>query len=140
MKVIDLELERESGREPIKGIEFEVTMSPYFFPEAIKADYSEESGCLKISLIYIDTEPAVETPTDNDLISLGLGKHSKKLIYVSLKADKYQVDRVKMRILSEVPAVLDRIRIDRPLMQKHYEVVERALKENSDQIAEVVTA
>ena len=44
MKAIRLEAERPSEKKLIKGVEFRVALSPFFFPERVECFYNQETG------------------------------------------------------------------------------------------------
>ncbi len=60
MKAIRLEAKRSSEKKLIKGVEFRVALSPYFFPERVECSYNEETGCFVIDFKYLDDEPGMD--------------------------------------------------------------------------------
>ena len=135
MRII-VEAERPSRKMVMKGIEFSVALSPYFFPEYLECSYDESSGCLVIDLKYLDIEPQKETPEfDNQFISLYVGRFTGRLLSLMVKVDRNEVDKVHRVFAETIHEALNLVRGGNDDLEESYSEIEKALRDHKDDIA-----
>ena len=82
-------LEKKSSRTlKVDGIDLQVQLSPYDSPTAIVGQYDNESGTVWISFQYADDEHAASKVSKIDDIEFLEGRHSGKLLKISIPVDK----------------------------------------------------
>jgi hypothetical protein len=138
MKVIRLEAKRKVETRPIRGVDFHVAVSPYFFPERLECDYRQDTGCFEINLKYLDEEPSVVGPESDHIATLMIGRNTGKLLSVRFHVDDLKLDRIKMLISDELPKVLEIAKSQQPWMTANYKIAGDVLRENSDEISALV--
>lgn len=72
----------------VDGVHLTVEASPYDVPTAVRGSYDTKRGLFKIEFRYIDDEPAANADSTYDGISVTEGKHSGKLLTISIPIDK----------------------------------------------------
>lgn len=140
MKVIKLEAKREVQKRRIRGVEFHVAVSPYFFPDRLECDYNPDSGCFKIDLKYLDDEESVIGPESDHIATLMVGRNSGKLLSVHFHVDRHKLDQIQMLITDELPKALELAKSKQPAMTDNYNIAEDVLFSNRDSIAELLPA
>lgn len=141
MKVIELNAEREATTENINGVDFDVAVSPYDFPEYLECGYREDEGLFVINFKYLDVEPAIELPSDAP-VRLNVGKHTGRLLSIEIPVDRLGVDKVKMRVIETAVRAIEAARQQKPepKSQSNYDAAQQAIREHEDEIAELATA
>lgn len=141
MKAIRLEAKRSSEKKLIKGVEFRVALSPYFFPERVECSYNQETGCFVIDFKYLDDEVGADVqPPSDGLVNLVLGQHTGRLLSIHIHVVQHDVDGIKMLVTDEAVRALEDVKQKRPEMAPNYDLVEEALREHKDEIAAAVPA
>ncbi len=136
MKVINFDAQREFvTTEKIKGVEFHVALSPYFFPDHLECHYDPDHGCLVIDFKYLDEEAEQELERAHELVSLTVGKYSGKLLSVRVHVDRNDVDNVRMLVTDEVPKAIQEAGNRKPEMKDNFELAEDAIRQKGDEIA-----
>lgn len=140
MKAIKLSANRwpqGMGPELIKGVRFQVAVSPYFFPERLECEYTPDHG-LVILFKYIDNETAEEEWTSPDqIVTLRAGKHSGRLLEAIVHVDKHNLDSVEMFLTDKLPlAIENSLRAKKPELSENYRFAREAVSEYSHQIAQ----
>src|SRR5687767_6301690 len=90
-------------REPGRGVELTITLSPYDIPDGVRGVYDEQRGRYVIEFSYIEDEPWDYGEQDK-YVRLRIGKASRRLKGVELDVDKITADSVSVRM--EVPKMV----------------------------------
>ena len=107
---LDLDTEAAKRHELIRGVEVELSVSPYDIPEAVRGYFSEVKDRFVVEFKYMAYEPT-ETKSEDRYTSLVLGKNSRRLYAIELDVTALQVDKVELRIgvVKEVNDTLDHL-------------------------------
>ncbi len=80
------------SKETVEGIDLIVELSPYDAPKAIVGKYEKETGCFLITFEYIDKEAGTSNSYDEG-ITVSRGKHSGKLLGISMQVNQLPLDK-----------------------------------------------
>jgi len=141
MKVFELSAVRDATTETIKGVDFEVAVSPYAFPEYLECGYQESEGVFVIKFKYLDTEPAIKLASDA-VARLNVGKHTGRLLSLEIPVDRLGVDKIKMRVIETAVRAIESARQQKPepKSRMNYDAATEAIREHEHEIAELATA
>lgn len=141
MKLIALDVAREgdSTKETINGLDFFVSVSPYFFPDHLECEYKPGSGTLHILVRYPDSEEAVPfRDVETEPIRLLVGRHSKRLLGVDVKVDTHNIDRVRLLVAQHVPAAIAEAKMSLPTMAQNLDSASASIRLHGEEIASAV--
>ena len=98
MKTIQLEATRTVQKTIIRGVEFEVAMSPFDFPERLDCEYLPETGRLVVNFVYLDEEQSEVRHQIKGIAEVVLGGQSGRVQAVEFLVDELNLDQVKLRV------------------------------------------
>jgi hypothetical protein len=105
---IDTEGIREE-RELEDGVKVIVSPSPYDVPGAVKAEFDQSKGHLRILFRYIGTEP-VKRQTGQSGVLFGMGKNSGRLYEIDVKIDEAEIKGLTANELTaRISQVIDHV-------------------------------
>lgn len=137
MRVIQVEAEefcREARTEKIHGVDFHVTLSPYFFPERLECGYDQDAGSYVIEFKYLDNEPGCDQPDQEGLVTLSLGRHTGRLLAVRIHVDRHEIKQIKMCVTDDVPKAIRQIENAKPDMRENYQAAGEVFRHHTDDI------
>ena len=120
-------------RQEIAGVEIVVGLSPYDIPSHFRAYYDPILKRFVIGFKYLSEDEERLTQTQNDHISLVVGKESGSLYEVQLKVDDLKAFSVSLRVgLPEVDSTLHSLanKMHSRNKSRHYEAVREVIKDN----------
>jgi hypothetical protein len=140
MKAIKLTPEtsdRAMRNETIKGAEYRVAVSPYFFPERLECEYDRKSESYRLTFRYIDNEREATgaKPTDAS-IEVKFGKHTKRLLSVIVHTKRLDQDRLRLLFTEIIPQILKQARSDNPALLESYRSIGAAIDAHREEIAD----
>jgi hypothetical protein len=129
MKIIELQADRKAEKKVINGVEFLVSVSPYFFPERLECAYDPTEGTYAIAFRYLDNEPAADSPAaSDDLLDVNVGRHTGRVLSVVVHVDRNDIDRIGMMVTDHAPKALGSIRPSRPELIENYRMATDVLR------------
>ena len=129
-------LPAQGGPTPEPDLQFEVVVSPYDVPEAVRG-VKRPGGRLRIEFRYIDgLEPGHEIKLDEH-ISVTEGKHSKRLLAVEVDVDAMGATSVGFAINAPV---VDTLRSRLHSAWRQLANMQRQEPGNSDRVRRVLEA
>jgi hypothetical protein len=135
MKAIRLEARREPEREKIRGVEFWVAVSPYYFPEQLACDYDANTGTYIIKFKYLDNEESVPSPKESDdLIGIEIGRHTGRLMAIRVHVDRHDLNRINMFVVDQIPKALEKASETRPDNAKNYRFAADAITSHASEL------
>lgn len=93
---------RSDEKETIRGIEYNVFISPHDVPVAARGRYDPKIKRFVIEFRYIDDESWTREPQD-DSLSLRVGRRSGRLYGLEVDVDRLAVDAVGVRLHAHSP-------------------------------------
>lgn len=114
------------------GVEFQLHMSPYDLPDAVRGGYSTDLKRFVIQFKYISAEPTNEQVVDEH-VTFRVGAHSRRLYSIEVDVDSMKADQVALRIVSAVDQ-LAHSRRSRDIPEDNYGVVKDVIREKSSQL------
>jgi hypothetical protein len=106
---IDSQKYNKSRKATVRGVDVEVSPSPYDVPYAVAVDYFSGWGVVTIRFKYLADEVTVQVPTRTSALSLEIGKNSRRIygIEVILSAIDGISPGLTERVSSAIGAALD---------------------------------
>ncbi|MCG8408525.1 MAG: hypothetical protein MI923_25265 [Phycisphaerales bacterium] len=140
MKKIELELARSVHKEKIKGIEFLVAISPYFFPEYLRYGYDKDNGVFIFQFKYLDDANEPRRKQSDNIVTLEIGQTTGRLLGIELQVDKHNVDNIKLRIVELASNAIERAeeRIESRELRSSYDALKESLREHENTISEAL--
>lgn len=143
MKSISLEANRDAEgprTEQIKGVEFRMAVSPYFFPQRLDCEHDESSGELTITLVYPDQERGERVKDPSGLVELEIGIHTGRLLAVHIAVDKRGLDRVPMLVTEQAVQAIERLQDDDQPIRRNYQHAAKIFATHGTEIASAAPA
>jgi len=132
-------------RENIRGVSVAVQISPYDQPQAFRGFYIPERGVFRIEFKYLDEELGELQPADK-MVSLELGKYSRKLLAIEVAVDQHNVKVVELQLVNNVLQLADetvkdlQTRASRPNARLNYRAVDEVLQQGKANPGALVSA
>jgi hypothetical protein len=137
MKAIQLDARRPVERERIKGVEFLVAVSPYFFPDRLECDYDAHEGAYIIHFKYLDNEASAPSMRGYDnIIDVQVGVHTGRVLSVRVHVDRHDVDQVRMLIVDRVPEAIREAAKANPQAQGNYQIAVGVITEHANELVD----
>lgn len=142
MKTIRLIAERkpQSEKKSIKGVDFNISLSPFYLPDRLRCDYDPQGGYLIIHFDYLDDEPSVHVENGDNLFDLEVGQFTGRIKAMKIKVDEHDLDKVKLQLKGRVNEALSHARDRSPEMAENYDIAKEVLEAHKDEVASVVPA
>jgi hypothetical protein len=97
----------------VDGVDISVELSPFDVPRAIVGSYDRGHGLFIIEFQYGDDEPARSAPTTEEGVSIFEGRHSGKLLKITIPVDHHPLNQVGIIALkTRILGALDKNRRD----------------------------
>ncbi len=123
----------------VEGIDLMIELSPYDAPKAIVGEYSEKRGKFDISFEYIDEEPEKLIDESSDGIRAFAGKHSEKLLRLSIPIDHAPLDKAAIiQLRTNVFGILEKIGSRGKKGRLNHRVANQLLGEDFDKLQALV--
>jgi hypothetical protein len=104
--IISLTAKRATEKKVINGVEFWVTVSPYFLPDRLECGYEKNDGTYRICFRYLDNEQPEEYPVKDELVDVYVGKHTGRVLSVVVHVDKNDIHHIEMLISDRAPKAI----------------------------------
>lgn len=111
------------------GVVFEVFISPYDLPEAVRGSYDDQRKRFVIEFRYIQDEPK-EKVVGGQFVTFEVGKHSKRLYHIEVDVDKLRVNTVALQLVDKA---IDHLGVQLSHTQDlppNFQVAKRVLHDN----------
>lgn len=123
-------------REKIRGVDVSVQISPYDIPLAFRGIYLEEQGAFRIEFKYEDGEPSGGREKVDQMVTVELGKVSRKLLAIEVAVDEHGIDVVRFKVPAldqadqAVKRLMQQATTTPPSARLNYRAVDEVLREN----------
>lgn len=106
------------------GVPVLLSLSVYDIPRSLTADWDSPTGWLHIRFDYVDQEPPVDHPVDEEL-KVQLGKHSGKVLGFLVSPQLKKPREITVRIVQGVDQEL--LRAQRDNQRLNYQLIKRVV-------------
>jgi hypothetical protein len=118
----------------VKGVEFNVFMSPYDVPRHVRGRFDENLGRFVIEFDYLDTEPC-RRQTLEEHVSVSVGKNSGRLYRIEVDTKAMNAGRVALRVKLKDLKLEPR----GPEGKRNFDAVKRTLTTYDDELLQALS-
>ena len=112
-------------------LEFTLLMPPHEVPQAVRGEFDKQINRFVIEIRYLDDEDFKRTAID-DIVSLRIGKKSRRLLGIELDTTRFNVTKVQFEVhelKKEIKKALDKlVREEIGSEQKNYSMAMSAIE------------
>lgn len=117
--------------EKTQGVEFNVHVSPYDLPDAVRGWFDRERKRFVIEFRYL-TDEHTQSRTADQHVTFHVGERSGRVYRIEADVNSLGVDKVQLRMVSAVDTFAHSVGNAAP--QDNYQAVKGALSDKSDQL------
>lgn len=85
-------------QEEIRDVEVTVYFSPYDMPEAVKGEYDDKTRRFLIQFRYLGGEEPIDYRDQDEHITLGIGRTTKRLHEIQVDVEKLKAHHVQLEM------------------------------------------
>jgi len=128
---IQIERPLPANSDAPQQLEFTLLMPPHEVPQAVRGAFDKTINRFVIEIRYLDDEDFKRTAID-DIVSLRIGKNSKRLLGIELDTARVNVAKVQLEVHEleqEIKRALDKlVREEIGREQKNYSMAKNAIE------------